>query len=188
MGTVCSKNQQNVTNNQRWSEEYGRWPILQLSLFLVNVWSLMQSLAPNYATMIVGRALGGLSSAGGSVTLGLCADLWSADTQQYGVAFVVWSSVSGTTVGPIIGGFLQSFAPSWRWIFWIQLIFGGFTQVLHLLFVPETRSSILLDREAKRRRQEAAKAGKSVPNIWGPNEVKAQRISMKEITSRVVIL
>ncbi|TIC06997.1 multidrug transporter [Wallemia mellicola] len=165
-----------------WSEEYGRWPILQLSLFLVNIWSLMQSLAPNYATMIVGRALAGLSSAGGSVTLGLCADLWSADTQQYGVAYVVWSSVTGTTVGPIVGGFLQSFAPSWRWIFWIQLIFGGFTQVLHLLFVPETRSSILLDREAKRRRQEAAKAGKTVPNIWGPNEVKAQRITMKDIT------
>ncbi|TIA69514.1 hypothetical protein E3P94_04105 [Wallemia ichthyophaga] len=163
-----------------WSEEYGRWPILQLSLFFVNIWSLMQALSPNYATMMVGRFLAGLSSAGGSVTLGLVADLWDADTQQYGVAYIVWSSVSGTTVGPIVGGFMESFAP-WRWIFWVQLIFGGFTMALHFLIVPETRSTILLDREAKRRRKQAVKDGKPEPNIWGPNEVKESRISAKEI-------
>ena len=59
-----------------WSEDIGRWPILQLSLFLVNIWQIPCALAPNFGTIIVGRFLGGISSAGGSVTLGLIADMW----------------------------------------------------------------------------------------------------------------
>ncbi|KAK0947570.1 hypothetical protein LTR29_001178 [Friedmanniomyces endolithicus] len=53
-----------------WSEEFGRWPILQLSLGLVNLWQIPVAIAPNFATIIAFRGLGGLSSAGGSVTLG----------------------------------------------------------------------------------------------------------------------
>lgn len=106
-----------------WSEEFGRWPILQLSLFLVNIWQLPVALAPNFATIMIGRTLGGLSSAGGSVTLGMIADLWESDTQQYAVAFVVFSSVGGSILGPIVGGFTEAYL-SWRWSIWIQLIFG----------------------------------------------------------------
>ena len=96
-----------------WSEEFGRWPILQLSLGLVNLWQLPVALAPNFASIMVGRALGGLSSAGGSVTLGMIADLWESDKQQYAVAFVVFSSVGGSILGPIVGGFSESFL-NWR--------------------------------------------------------------------------
>lgn len=82
-----------------WSEELGRKPILQLSLLLVNIWQLPVALAPNFATIMVGRALGGLSSAGGSVTLGMIADMFEPDAQQYAVAYVVFSSVGGSIVG-----------------------------------------------------------------------------------------
>jgi hypothetical protein len=40
-----------------WSEEFGRWPILQLSLFFINIWQIPASVAPNYATIVVARAL-----------------------------------------------------------------------------------------------------------------------------------
>ena len=96
-----------------WSEEFGRWPILQLSLGLVNIWQLPVALAPNFASIIVGRCLGGLSSAGGSVTLGMIADLWESDKQQYAVAFVVFSSVGGSILGPIVGGFSEAYL-EWR--------------------------------------------------------------------------
>jgi hypothetical protein len=96
-----------------WSEEFGRWPILQLSMFLVNVWQLPVALAPNFATVMVGRALGGLSTAGGSVTLGMIADMWEADTQQYAVAYVVFSSVGGSILGPVVGGFTEEYL-DWR--------------------------------------------------------------------------
>ena len=71
-----------------WSEELGRWPIMQLSLTFVNIWQIPCALAPNFGAIVVGRFLGGISSAGGSVTLGMVADMWDADDHQYAVAFV----------------------------------------------------------------------------------------------------
>lgn len=59
-----------------WSEELGRWPILQLSLFFVNIFQIPVGIAPNYGTIIAFRTLGGLSTAGGSVTLAMVADMW----------------------------------------------------------------------------------------------------------------
>ncbi|KAI9846800.1 MAG: hypothetical protein M1837_003649 [Sclerophora amabilis] len=157
-----------------WSEDLGRWPILQLSLFLVNIWQIPCALAPNFGTIVVGRFLGGLSSAGGSVTLGMVADMWEADDQQYAVAFIVLSSVGGSALGPIIGAFVQNFLP-WNWNFWVQLIFGAAVQAAHFILVPETRSTIILDREAKKRR----KAGEA--EVYGPNELKEHRFETKEI-------
>ena len=104
-----------------YSEEFGRWPILQLSCFLINIWQILAGLAPNFGSLIVARALGGASTAGGSVTLGMVADLYKMDFQQYAVAFVVFSSVGGTTIGPIFGGFLQQYA-ALEWNFWTQLM------------------------------------------------------------------
>ncbi|PPJ52184.1 hypothetical protein CBER1_09917 [Cercospora berteroae] len=160
-----------------WSEEVGRWPILQLSLFLVNIWQLPVALAPNFATIMVGRALGGLSSAGGSVTLGMIADMWESDNQQYAVAFVVFSSVGGSILGPIVGGFSEAYL-DWRWSIWIQLIFGGAVQILHAATVPETRTTIMMNRIAKKRRKQNPDA-----NVWGPDELVPfkERFSAKEI-------
>jgi predicted MFS family arabinose efflux permease len=118
-----------------WSEEFGRWPIMQLSLTFMNIWQIPCALAPNFGTMVVGRFLGGISLAGGSVTLGMTADMWEADDQGFAVAYVVLSSVGGTTIGPFFGGMMEQWL-HWRWNFWIQLIFGGVTQIMHLLLVP----------------------------------------------------
>lgn len=158
-----------------WSEEFGRRPIMQLSLGLVNIWCIPVALAQNFGTLIVGRCLGGLSSAGGSVTLGMIADMFDADNQQYAVAYIVLSSVGGSILGPIVGGFVEAFLP-WRWCMWIQLIFGGAVQALHFFTVPETRTTCVLDKIAKKRR----KAGE---NVWGPNELHPirERMSFKEV-------
>lgn len=160
-----------------WSEEFGRKPILQLSLFFVNIWQIPVGIAPNFATIMVGRALGGLCSAGGSVTLGMIADLWEPEDQQFAVACVVFSSVAGSVFGPVVGGFCEAYLP-WRWCIWIQLIFGVFVQVLHLVFVPETRTSLLMNRAAIQMRE----SGKN-PNIYGPDEMRPfrQRFSKRGI-------
>ena len=52
----------------------------------------------------------------------------------------------------------------WRWNFWIQLGFGALVQLIHLCFIPETRSTVLLNREAKRRRKEDARSKRLRPN------------------------
>lgn len=159
-----------------WSEEFGRRPIMQSSLFLVNMFCLPVALAPNFASLIVGRCLGGLSSAGGSVTLGMIADMFDSEHQQYAVAYIVMSSVGGSILGPIVGGFVE-YNLNWRWCIWIQLIFGGFVQLLHLFTVPETRTTVVLDKIAKQRRK------KTGENIYGPNEINPvlKRMDFKEI-------
>lgn len=156
-----------------WSEELGRWPIMQLSLFLVNVWQILCALAPNFWTVFIGRFLGGLSSAGGSVTLGMIADMWEADDQQFAVAFIVLSSVAGSVFGPVAGGFMEVHL-KWRWNFWIQLLFGLVAQIIHLIAVPETRATILLDREAKRLRKQGI-------TVYGPGEIHGRGYSFKEL-------
>ncbi|KAL4401318.1 transmembrane transporter [Malassezia pachydermatis] len=160
-----------------WSEELGRWPVLQLSMFLVNIFQLWAVFAPNYENLLAARFFGGLCTAGGSVTLGVVADLYDSDDHQYAIAFVVLSSVIGTSIGPFIGGIVQQLMPlnPLYWMFWLMLIFGGATQLVHALVVPETLNTVLLDREAKRRR----KAGQT--QYYGPNELRPNRFSMKEI-------
>lgn len=101
----------------------------------------------------------------------MVADLFEPDEQQWAIAFVVLSSVGGTSIGPIIGGPIEKYL-SLPWNFWIQLIFGGAVQIVHF-FMPESRSTILMDREAKRRR-------KNGEEVYGPNEVKKPRISGHE--------
>ena len=166
-----------------WSEDFGRWPILQLSLALVNIWELPAALAHSWSAIIAARILGGFSSAGGSVTLGMVADMWESDDQQYAVAYVVLSSVGGSTIGPVIGGFIQSYL-QWRWNFWIQLIFGAFTQACHFFLVPETRATIMMDKIAKKRRQAAEKGQgpREDLNLYGPNEMhEGPRITLKSV-------
>ncbi|PGH13509.1 hypothetical protein AJ79_03640 [Helicocarpus griseus UAMH5409] len=157
-----------------WSEELGRRPVMQLSLFLVNVWQVPCALAKNFPTIMVGRFLGGLCSAGGSVTLGMIADMWEPDDQQFAVAFIVLSSVAGSVIAPIVGGFMEVYL-DWRWNFWIQLIFGLVAQAAHFLLVPETRATLLRDKAAKRRR----KAGET--NVYGPGEIHGPGITLKEL-------
>jgi len=160
-----------------WSEELGRKWVLQGSLFLVNLWQIPCALAPNFWTVSGFRLLGGLSSAGGSVTLGMVADMWEPAYQQYAVAYVVLSSCAGSVVAPIAGGFITEYL-DWPWVFWISLIFGAVVQAIHL-FVPETRADILLDKEAKRRRAIGE-------HVCGPNEAKGnfwQRVSFRESVS-----
>ncbi|KAI2615350.1 major facilitator superfamily domain-containing protein [Hypoxylon sp. NC1633] len=157
-----------------WSEEFGRKPVLQTSLFLVNVCCLPVGFARfnrHFPSIIIGRGLGGLFSAGGSVTLGVVADMFGSDQQEYPLAFIVLSSVGGSIIGPIIGGFVEEYC-DWMWTIWIQLIVGCFVQLLHLLLVPETRSIVLVDRHARRVRQSRFRETREKINIYGPIETK----------------
>jgi MFS family permease len=160
-----------------WSEEAGRWIIMQLSLMGVNVSILICALSPSFGGIIAGRVLGGLSSAGGSVTLGMVADMFDPDSQQHAVLWASLWSCLGAVIGGICGGPVQQFL-TWRWNFYIQLMFSVTTQVIHFLIAKESRATAMLDKEAKRRR----KAGKD--EIYGPNEVKGgfwKRFDRKEV-------
>lgn len=84
----------------------------------------------------------------------------------------MWVLANGElVVGGICGGPIEQFLP-WRWNFWIQLIFGAVVQGIHFFFVPETRTTIMLNSEANTRR----KVGE---NVEGPTE--HQKIDTREV-------
>jgi MFS family permease len=107
----------------------------------------------------------------------MIADIFESDNQQYAVAFIVFSSVGGSVLGPVVGGFIQQYLP-WQWCIWIQLIFGVAVQLAHLSWVPETRTTVLLGKIAWRMREEGIE-----PPVYGPNELISlrERLSVKEI-------
>nr|OQO17294.1 hypothetical protein B0A51_15721 [Rachicladosporium sp. CCFEE 5018] len=169
-----------------WSEELGRFWVLQASLFLVNVFQLPCMFATRFPTVLAARILGGLSSAGGSVTLGIVADMFEPMDQQYAVLYISYASCAGSVIAPIAGGFVEAYLP-WQWVFYLQLILGVVAQTAHYFIVPETRSSVMLDKTARRRRKAAIaqKAGSqpSDMTLFGPNEFKGnflERTDFKE--------
>ncbi|KAI1778806.1 major facilitator superfamily domain-containing protein [Hypoxylon cercidicola] len=165
-----------------WSEEFGRKTVLQASLILVNICCIPVALAHVYQyfpAILLGRAFGGLFSAGGSVTLGMVADMFTTDEQEYPLAFIVLSSVGGSILGPIIGGYVEENL-HWTWTIWIQLIFGVFVQVLHLFEVPETRPAVMIAEHARELRRSGER-----PNVYGLDELKTvkERLVLGEVLS-----
>ncbi|KAF1941555.1 multidrug transporter [Clathrospora elynae] len=154
-----------------WSEEFGRWPIMQLSLGTVNAWQILAGASNSWHQVLIARLLGGLCSAGGSVTLGMVADMFDPEDQQFPVLLVSLFSCLGSVIGGICGGVIEQYL-DWRINFWIQLGFGCVVQVIHFFFVPETRSTIMLNKLAKKR-------FKKGENVVGPTT--HQKIDTREV-------
>ncbi|GAP89799.1 putative multidrug resistant protein [Rosellinia necatrix] len=173
-----------------WSEDFGRRPIIQSSLILVNIWSTVVLVAPDFPTTATARALGGLSTAGGSVTFGMVADIYDGGSQQYAVAFVIFSSVFGSILGPIIGDFVEllPLLAAWRWWACFQLVLGLGAQLLHFFTVPETRATVIMDAIAKKRREDGVDE-----HIYGPTEGQTFRARLSfrgwyETSSRALVM
>lgn len=94
--------------------------------------------------------------------------------QDLPLAFVVLSSVAGSVIGPIVGAFSEA-NQTWHWIFWLQLIFGGATQIVHFFFVKETLPPALINREAKHRRKHGE------PEVYGPTELNNDALKPRNV-------
>lgn len=71
------------------------------------------------------------------------------------MAIFATAAIFGTGVGPVWAGWVEQNASlEWRWIQWIQAIFTGGAFVLILIFLKETRGSIILIRRAARMRKQ----------------------------------
>lgn len=131
------------------SEQYGRRPILISTLCLYIIFTMACALAPNWAAFLVFRFLSGtFASPPMSVTGGSIADVFNEKVAR-GRANVYWSTgtLLGPLAGPVISGYLYSY--SWRWGFWVCMIFSGISFVA-LFIQPETLATkILRDRASK---------------------------------------
>ncbi|KAI4523073.1 MFS general substrate transporter, partial [Schizophyllum commune Loenen D] len=150
------------------SELVGRKAMFYVSMVLYLIFIIPSALAKNTATLLVSRFLTGFfGCAPLALVGGVIADMFPAEGRGLAASLFTVGVFLGPSVGPIIAGYMLDNAVSWRWIFWLLLIFSGFCVAMLFLFVPETYEPTLLKWKARRMRK-ADPQGNA--RLYAPNE------------------
>lgn len=123
----------------KFSDLYGRKPMLQLAIVIFLIGSVLAGMAPSMGWLIASRGIQGLGGGGLMVlVMAVIADVVPPTergryTGLFGAVFAI-SSVAG----PLLGGFFVE-SLSWRWIFYINLPLGiaAFFVLAAALHVPK---------------------------------------------------
>ncbi|KAL4740438.1 MFS general substrate transporter [Aspergillus similis] len=119
-----------------------KWVYLS-ALFLFELGSLICGVAPNSTTLIIGRAVAGLGSAG-MFTGALVTLAHTVEVEKRPIFFSMLGGMYGiaSVAGPLLGGAFTDHA-TWRWCFYINLPLGGVTAfgLLFLLKLPPKERS-----------------------------------------------
>ncbi|KAE8450586.1 hypothetical protein EG329_005930 [Mollisiaceae sp. DMI_Dod_QoI] len=119
----------------KFSDIWGRKPILLVAAAVFFVGSLIAALSVNIGMLIVARAIQGIGGGGLIILTNICiGDLFSMRSRgaYYGIIGMVWAFASG--VGPILGGVFTE-KVSWRWCFYINLPCTGAVFIILVFFL-----------------------------------------------------
>jgi MFS family permease len=98
-------------------------------------------------------------------------DVWDDKTRGKAMLLFAVSPFAGPALGPVVSGWMAVGGASWRWIFWVLLMFvslsshsntkslqtiaqAGLCLILILLTLPETYGPVILVKKAQRLRKE----------------------------------
>jgi MFS family permease len=155
-----------------FTETTGRMPGYFFAYFVFLIFLVPQGVASHIATMIVCRFFGGgASSTAINIVGGTISDIWMGPVQRsLPMSLFGFTSVIGIALGPFLGGAVTvQWHPSlhvlnYHWIYWVLLIScGGLLPVFYLI-LDETRSDVILAREAKKYRKEHPDDPKFAPS------------------------
>ncbi|TCZ67365.1 TCR/Tet family MFS transporter [Flaviaesturariibacter aridisoli] len=93
------------------SDQYGRRPVLLLSLLGFGVDYLFLSFAPSIGWLFVGRLIAGFTGASFTTASAYIADISTEETRAKNFGIVGAAFGMGFILGPVIGGLLGSFGP-----------------------------------------------------------------------------
>lgn len=121
------------------SDAFGRRAIYALDVILFALGSLVVALSPNFAILLLGRALQGIG-AGGIFPVASAVIGDTFPPEKRGSALGLIGAVFGIAflIGPILGGVLLTFG--WRWLFVINLPIAAVILAFGLPLLPATRS------------------------------------------------
>ncbi|TBU42457.1 MFS general substrate transporter [Dichomitus squalens] len=132
--------------------------------------------AKNPATYFVLRFLSGFFGSPGLATGGASiGDMFEPKKRAYGIGIWGIAAVCGPTLGPLIGGFAYD-ALGWRWTIWPLLFLSSASLVFLTFLMPETSSSNILLRRARRLRKRTGN-----PNLYTTGEIMQRNMSGREI-------
>ena len=107
---------------------FGHRKMMFLCLVLIVVGYGIAALAPNLVTLIVGRALLGIT-AGQALCVGIMNDRMSVSDRKRAVAYIAAGQASGVFIGFALGGAFVAAGLTWHHAF----IFGGVLTILSLI-------------------------------------------------------
>lgn len=137
------------------SELYGRRPVILGAMFAYILFHLGQALAHNIESLLVCRFFSGFFGVAPlAVDGGIFADIWPAIGRGPAASLFATSVFLGPVLGPLVGGFIASSSVTWRWIYWVMMMFAGACTAIAVVFLPETNASVLLLKKVKRLRKE----------------------------------
>lgn len=139
------------------SELYGRRTAFFVSFVPYTLFHLGAGLSKNVPCLLIMRLLGGcFGSSVFSVPGGSLADLFTQHERgPLALLVLAVSPLLGPVCGPLVGGFIAQSDLTWRWNFWVMLIFSGVVLLAYTLLVPETCHSVLLKRRAAKLQRES---------------------------------
>ncbi|PVH92613.1 MFS transporter [Periconia macrospinosa] len=136
------------------SEFYGRRPIYIGSFTFFFIFMIPCAFARNIQTMLVVRFLDGLAgSAFLSVAGGTVGDMFARHELSAPMMVYTASPFIGPEIGPLVGGFIVQYT-TWRWCFYVLMIWSGLQLGLIVFLVPETYHPVLLRQKAAILRKE----------------------------------
>jgi DHA1 family tetracycline resistance protein-like MFS transporter len=118
------------------SDRYGRRPVIVFSLAGAVVNYVFMALAPSFAWLLVGRAIGGLTAANASVAAAYLTDITPESGRARSFGYLSASFGVGFIIGPVVGGLLGGW--SLRAPFIAAAILNALNLVAALLFLKET--------------------------------------------------
>ena len=113
---------------------------------------------------------------------GIIADIWSPVVRGPAMTWLTASVFVGPVLGPVLSAFILYSKLSWRWIFWVIMIFSGVCTPIAIAFLPETSAPVIFVKKAKRLRKQDPIGNK---DLYADHE-KGER-SFNGLASRTIL-
>ncbi|KAJ5279826.1 Major facilitator superfamily domain general substrate transporter [Penicillium angulare] len=163
------------------TESWGRRPGYLVGYSLYWIWMFPSAFAPNLATLVVTRFFGGGAAASTiNIVGGMIADIWPGGVaRSRPMSLYVFSQIVDISPGPFIGGSLQTIhvGNPWRWIFWVQRMWGLALMPVFWFIIRETRGHALLSKRARKIRQETGRVVYSRFELEMPSALQRLKVS-----------
>lgn len=131
------------------SDLFGRRPVLLISLLMASLDYLLMAFAPSLSWLFLGRTISGLTGASITVCMAYVADISDENNRSSNYGLMGGAFGLGFIIGPVLGGYLGSFAPEIPFLAaallnLLNFIFGYF--VLPESFPKDKRRSLTLNK------------------------------------------
>lgn len=132
-------------------EDFGMRSTFLGTYIIYLLFLIPQALAQNFATLVICRFFTGCCvSVLANTSAGVIGNIWEGDKgRTIPTSLYITAYLTGSSSAPVIGAVILQNLASWRWISYMQLIWGGALFPLYVFFFPESRGTTILEARTR---------------------------------------